>query len=146
MKNKIGKILELFISVSGISQRVTKKEIKVDENGVFGDKFYGKDVERSVLMTSKYSYDLATKNDISIKNSDLGENILIDYNLYNLPLNSKLEIGEVILEISQNCTLCKSLVKVDRKLPKLLKNDRGVFARIIKNGIIKKNDEIFLIT
>jgi MOSC domain-containing protein YiiM len=72
----------------------------------------------------------------------LGENILIDYNPYDLPVGTKLEIGEVVLEISQHCTLCKSLTKVDNALPKLLKNDRGIFAKVVKSGNISLKDKI----
>jgi hypothetical protein len=38
------------------------------------------------------------------------------------------------LQITQNCTLCKGLSAVNSKLPKLLKNDRGIFARLIEGS------------
>ncbi len=142
---KVGNVLELFISVSGKSKRENQLSLSLDSNGVLGDKFYGKNIERSVLITSKHSYDLATKNAIEMQHSDLGENILIDYNPYQLPTNSKFKIGDAILEISHHCTLCKSLVKVDRRLPKLLKDDRGIFAKVIQDGEIKKGDDIYII-
>ena len=141
---KVGKILELFISIKGDLNRSNKNDIDLDENGVKNDKFYGKNIQRSVLITSMASYDLSTQNDIDMNYGQLGENILIDYNPYHLTEGSRLIIGDVILEISQQCTLCKSLAKVDENLPELLKEHRGVFAKVISSGIIHKDDIIYL--
>ena len=140
----IGKIIDLFVSDKTLG-RSTKDNITLNIGGVIDDKFYGKDIQRSVLITSLISYDLTKQNNIEISYGDLGENILIDYNPYNLQDGTKLQIGEVILEISQHCTLCKSLAKVDKNLPKLLKEHRGVFAKVIKNGQINKNDKLYLV-
>jgi len=139
----IGKIIGLFYSTK--NSRTTITELSLDEKGVIKDKFYNKDIERSVLISSQESYVLAEKNDIDVPYGTLGENILIDYNPYHLRTGRRLIIGDVELEISQKCTLCKSLAKTDNKLPKILKDDRGIFAKVIKCGIIHKNDFIYLV-
>jgi len=138
----VGKILGLFVSKKGDSSRTPKREITVDERGVWEDKFYAKEPNRSVLITSLRSYNLAKKRDISVEYGSLGENLLVDYNLYNLNVGTQIRVGEVVLEISQNCTLCKSLTKIDNRLPKLLKDDRGIFAKVIKSGFIYQEDEV----
>ncbi len=138
-----GKIVELFYSTN--DGRVNTTELALDEKGVVEDKYYNKNIERSVLITSQDSYKLAAKNGIDAPYSALGENILIDYNPYHLRVGARLIIGELVLEISQNCTLCKSLAKVDARLPKLLKDDRGVFAKVISGGTIHKGDNIYLL-
>lgn len=145
MKNSLadnGKVLKLYISREGDTQRSRQEEIVVDENGVIGDKFYAKDPQRSVLLTAIESYLMAEKENITIEHGALGENILVDYNPYLLPSGTTLSIGTVILEISQGCSLCKSLTKIDSKLPKLLKNDRGVFVKVIRGGTICAGDEV----
>jgi len=139
---KTGKILKLFESHVGKNERVECLELRVDENGVLNDKFYAKDRERSVLISSIDSYLLATKNNIEMQYGDLGENIIVDFNPYHFPEKYQFQIGEVIFEISQYCTLCKSLTKIDSKLPKLLKNDRGVFAKVINSGSIHKDSKV----
>jgi len=143
--SKIGNILELFISVNGESKRLKKSTLNLDEKGVRDDKYYGKKINRSILITSKDSYLIAKESGINLDSGDLGENLLIDYNPYKLPLNSKLKIGDVVLEISQNCPLCKHLTKIDKNLPKLLLNDRGIFAKVIHGGNIKMGNEIYLL-
>jgi len=138
-----GKILELFYSTN--DGRVNSIELALDEKGVLEDKYYNKNIQRSVLITSQESYKLAASYDIDAPYSALGENILIDYNPYHLRPGERLIIGDLELEITQNCTLCKSLAKVDARLPKLLKDDRGVFAKVISNGTIHKGDNIYLL-
>ena len=135
---EVGKVLNLFKS----KQKVD--EILLDESGIVGDKFYAKDINRSVLLISQDSYDLAKKAGINPPSGSLGENILLSFNPYNLPLGTKIRIADVVLEISQNCTICNSLSKIDAKLPKLLKSDRGIFAKVVDSGIIKLNDKIFM--
>ncbi len=139
IRDSIGEVLELFISKKSVDKML------LDKKGVINDKFYAKDINRSVLISSIDSYKLAQDRDIELDYGQLGENILIDYNPYRLKSGARIQIGEAILEISQNCTLCKSLTKIDNKLPKLLKDDRGIFAKVIKAGEIKERDKIYLI-
>ncbi len=137
-----GKVLSLYLSRAEDAQRVALKEVGVDISGVVGDKFYGKDPQRSILITALDSYLMAQEAGIEMLYGSLGENILLDYNPYHLPAGTQFAIGEAILEITQNCTLCKSLTKVDSKLPKLLKNDRGIFAKVVKAGRIHTEDSV----
>ena len=140
---QVGKILELFYSTN--NGRVNARELSFDTKGVVEDKYYNKDIDRSVLIASKQSYDLALENGIDVPYSTLGENLLIDYNPYHLKAGTQIVINDLVLEISQNCTLCNSLAKVDSELPRLLQNDRGIFAKVITSGTMSKGDNIYLL-
>ncbi len=137
-----GSVIELFISIKGESNRFAKDELVVNEQGVLEDKFYAKNSQRAILITSIDSYALAEKHGISTPHSSLGENILLDVNPYHLAPGDRVEIGDTLLEITQNCTICNSLSKIDSALPKLLENDRGIFVKVINDGVIKKGDEV----
>ena len=129
-----GKVLKLFITKDDKDKtRETPQKLQVDEAGIIGDKFYAKDSQRAILISSMESYRLTQENGIDIAVGALGENLLVDINPYHLTPGERLQIGETILEITQNCTLCKGLSSVNSKLPKLLKNDRGIFAKVV-NG------------
>ena len=141
----IGEVLALFISKEGDSKRISKTVVELDKKGVIDDKFYARDNERSVLFTSLESYGLAVQHNIHMPYGSLGENILIDYNPYDLAIGTQLQIGEVVLEITQNCTICNHLSLIDKKLPKLLCNDRGIFLKVIEIGFIEKGDKIYLL-
>jgi len=147
-KQHNAKVLKLYITKDDANKsRITPSHIKLDANGVEGDKFYAKDNNRAILISSIESYRLSQENGIELKEGALGENILIDINPYHLLPGDKISIGNVELEITQNCTLCKGLSALNPKLPKLLKNDRGIFAKISDNKqyTIKVGDSVSLI-
>jgi len=148
-KRTVGKVLKLYLSIKdseGVTQRLPRSEVNIDQAGVIGDKFYNKEKARSILVTSDASYQMVRDEEIEIPEGSLGENILIDYNLYHLQGGDKLLLGDdVVLQITQNCTLCKSLTKVNSRLPKLLKDDRGLFVMTITGGKVKRGDPVYLI-
>ncbi len=143
-ETKVGQVLKLFTSKSGTSQRFNETKITLDEAGVHNDKFYNKDNQRSVLIASIKSYELVKTYGIEMPLGYLGENILIDYNPYDLAVGTEIKIGDTLLEISQECTICNHLAVLDVKIPTLLKNDRGVFAKVISAGEIKIDDPVYI--
>jgi MOSC domain-containing protein YiiM len=145
MKKVIGKVVKLFISRDEEPKRQNRLELYLKSEGVVDDKFYNRDRERSVLLSSLSSYNMALEKDISLKYGDLGENILIDYNPYLLESGTELQMGEVVIEIARNCTICKHLAVVDKRLPKLLKDDRGIFVKVVKEGKIEEGDEVYIV-
>ena len=145
LKKNVGNILKLFISKKDYKERLPKDEIELGFGGVVDDKFYDKDINRSVLLATTDSYELTKQNKIDIDYGTLGENILMDFNPYNLDIGTKLQISEVVLEISQRCPICNHLSSIKQNLPKLLKKDRGIFAKVISNGTIKIGDSIIII-
>lgn len=131
----IGKVIKLFITHDDKNKtRESVKSIFINELGIKNDKFYAKNFMRSILITSTDSYQLSKDNNIKLEYGSLGENILIDINPYKLLGGQRLMIEDAQLEITQNCTLCKGLSTVNLKLPKLLKNDRGIFAKVVKGN------------
>ncbi len=139
----VGKVYKLFITQKGTHTSIEKTSVTVDPKGIVGDKHYGTPAERTVLITSLDSYMLAEEQlSVQMPHGYLGENLLIDYNPYHLPAGSQLQIGSAMFEITQNCTLCNHLSKLDKRIPKLLKDDRGVFAKVVKEGEVKAGDTI----
>ena len=140
-----GKVLQLYIS-TGVKENPRKEvsSLQVDQNGVLGDKFYGKDPNRAILVSCMQSYELARQNDIDIEEGVLGENIYIDIDPYSLLPGDLIMIGTYRFEVTQNCTLCKGLSQINSKLPKLLKDDRGIFVKAIDEGTIRVGDNVTL--
>jgi len=144
-KSKIGEIKQLFISSQIEQKRISQNNISVDVNGIINDKFYNKNQDRAILLTSLHAYELMLEKNITCEYGSLGENILVDFNPYSLDEGSKIYIGEAILEITIECTICSFLTKINNKVPKLLKKDRGVFAKVIQNGTINVGDNITIL-
>ena len=138
------RVLALFISVDTEIKRVSHDKLELDVNGVLNDKFYAKKKDRLILVTSVAAYALAKDCGVELEHGSLGENILVDQNINYLVPGNQFMIGEVTVEVTQNCTLCKGLSAIDSKLPEILKNDRGLFVKAITNGAIKKEDLVII--
>jgi MOSC domain-containing protein YiiM len=127
-------ILSLFISTTDGATK--KSSIVVDKLGIKGDKFYALSPNRAVLITSTKAYQLMRQHNITADFGVLGENILVDFDINQLSPNDILTIGEVSLQITQHCTICDHLAHIDKTVPTLLRHDRGIFAKVIKGGVI----------
>jgi len=145
-EKSVGSVQALYISKKSETMRPKRESLFLDSKGVVDDKFYAKDELRAILLTSLESYVLAKDHSIEMQLGSLGENIIIDFSPYDLNPGDKLMIGDVTLELTQNCTLCNGLSKVHPKLPKLLKDGRGVFVKAITNGRVKKGDNVYLLS
>ena len=141
----VGSVLALFISEKYVDAPISKEKLSLDEHGIIGDKHYGTLQERTVLISSVESYTITESLNIKMPHGYLGENLLLDFNPYHLPIGSYIQIGTSLLEITQNCTLCNHLAKLDKRIPKLLKNDRGIFAKVVKAGKIEIGDAVSLL-
>jgi len=144
MYNKQGRIIALF-RVNTISKELERlSSLSLRKEGIEGDKHYGKNPERMILLSSLKSYQIVKEAlQLHLPEGYLGENILVDTDLYHLLPGTRLRIGEkTYIEITQNCTLCSHLGTLDKRIPKLLKNDRGIFAKTVKEGIIQEGDII----
>lgn len=141
-KLKIGTIEQLFVSEKESKKRVFKDILNIDTQGIIGDKFYNKDINRSVLLTSTLAYNLLAFENITFEYGNLGENILVNFNPYDLEEGTLLYINNAILEITKECTICNLIKSIDEKAPKILEHDRGVFAKVIQEGTLHINDEI----
>lgn len=143
----LAKVLNLYIAppkTSGV--RVEHKSLELIEgSGIIGDKFANKDLEKTVMIVGLKPYNMAKENNINLPLSALGENILLDFDPHTLNIGDRLQISGAILEITQNCTLCKHLSKYSSKLPKLILKHRGVYCKIIKSGVVNKNDTVEII-
>ncbi len=141
MKN-IGKVLKTFSATkesSGLPRPNVEELNLIVGYGIENDKFAGKKLDQTVMIVGIQSYEIANQNDIELEFGTLGENILLDFDPHIFEVGKQLFIEDSIIEITQVCTVCNHLSVFDKKLPLLLKSHRGLYCKIIKNGIIKEN-------
>ncbi len=110
--------------------------------GILGDKFARKDLNQTVMIVGQRAYDIAAAEGIDIVPGSLGENILIDADPHQWPVGTQLKIGQAVVAITEACTLCNHLSVLDRRLPRLVRRDRGVYCRIVVSGNIQKGDPV----
>jgi MOSC domain-containing protein YiiM len=138
----LGKVLKTFSATkesSGLPRPQVASLNLIEGFGIENDKFAGKKLEQTVMIVGLESYEIALQNGIKLEYGSLGENILLDFDPHDLSVNQEIIIGTSIIQITQVCTVCNHLSTFGEELPNLLKNHRGLYCKILKNGIISKD-------
>lgn len=66
--------------------------------------------------------------------------------LYVLPIGTKLLIGEAVFEVTQIGKECHQKCAIYNQVGDCVMPKEGIFARVIKGGIVKKGDSIVVKT
>lgn len=143
--NRLGKVLETFSAPKGFKGNIRPKIdelIMIKNHGIQDDKFALKDLERTVMIVGSIAYEIAKENNINIEFGSLGENILMDFDPHSLNVGDIIQIEDVKLELTEECSVCSHLGVHDKRLPKLVAKHRGVYCKILDDGIIKKGQDI----
>ncbi|MTK11380.1 MAG: MOSC domain-containing protein [Clostridiaceae bacterium] len=131
-----------------------KGEIKVPiEKGYFkvnhgleGDAHAG-DWHRQVSLLAQESID--KMNSLGIMNLDSGkfaENITTEgLVLYELPVGTKLRIGETLMEVTQIGKECHKGCAIRSQVGDCIMPREGIFTKVLEGGFVKAGDEIELI-
>ena len=137
----LGSVVEVFSATknsSGLPRPRVEKLILIEGFGIENDKFAGDELHKTVMIIGLKSYKIAKEKGIDLARGSYGENILLDFDPHTLNIGDRLKIGNSVVEITEKCTLCNHLSVFGAKLPKLIKNHRGLYCKIIKSGEIIK--------
>ena len=78
--------------------------------------------------------------------SDFAENITTEgVDLISTPIGTKLKIGEAVLEITEHGKICHDRCEIFRTHGRCVMQEEGVFAKVVKSGIVKTNDHIEIV-
>lgn len=147
--DSLGKVIDIFSAPKGVSglPRPKVKELQlIKDHGILNDKFAGDDIDKSVMIIGLKSYDIAKENGIELVYGSYGENILFDFDPHLFNIGDILQVGQTQLQITEKCTLCSHLGIFHKHLPKIIKNHRGLYCKILKGGKISRQDKASLIT
>lgn len=131
----------------GISKNSVSSAMFKEDFGIVGDAHAGPGI-RQVSLLSKESVDEFKKNPllkVCIKNGTFGENLTtfgVDY--YKIRLGDKLIINDVVLEISKIGKECHAPCSIGKSTGVCIMPKEGVFAKVVKGGVVNINDEIEL--
>ncbi len=139
---KLGKVVETFSATKdsgGLPRPQVEKLVLIEGFGIENDKFAGDELHKAVMIIGLKSYEMAKEKGIDLLKGSYGENILLDFDPHTLNVGERLNIGDSLIEITEKCTLCNHLSVFGAKLPKLIKNHRGLYCKIIEGGKITKD-------
>jgi len=116
----------------------------VQEHGIAGDAHAG-DWHRQVSLLAQESIDKMRATGLAVSAGDFAENITTTgIDLVSLPVGSQLELGSVLLEITQIGKECHTRCAIYYQAGDCVMPKEGIFARVLKGGVVKAGTEILL--
>lgn len=127
-----------------ISQQRHTPSVPLDQTTIVAD--WGLQDDRKARAGSKrqvYLVDDATLAAVDLRPGDLNENLIIrGLDVNALEPGQSVRVGGALLEITGPCTVCGELEQVRPGLKELLRNRRGVLARVLETGIVRLGDPL----
>lgn len=147
-EDKMDKIKGKIVAVCRSEKKGTVK-IEIDEGllienfGLEKDAHSGKR-HRQISLLGVESINKMKGKGFKIKHGDFAENLTVKgIVLYQLPLGTKLKVGEnVLLEVTQIGKECHQGCEIRKKIGDCVMPREGIFSRVLKGGKVKAGNEI----
>ena len=143
-----GRVLSTCISEKkGTRKHPVPYVTLVEDHGILGDAHAASSRKhhwrRQISLLAKESVDTMRKKGVELKAGDFAENILTEgIDLKALPVGTHLMIGETELEVTQIGKECHNDCEIKKLTGKCVMPTEGIFAIVIKGGIIRPGDTI----
>jgi MOSC domain-containing protein YiiM len=138
-----------IIAVCSSKEKGTTKEnigegVLQEGFGLVGDAHADCCTHRQVSLLAIESIDKMRNRGFDIGPGDFAENLTTEgIDLAALPVGTRLSTGQgVVLEVTQIGKKCHTKCAIYRQIGKCVMPKEGVFARVIRGGVVKSGDEL----
>ncbi len=142
-----GKIISINISHEKgvVKTPVSFAECRCD-HGIVGDAHAGR-WHRQISLLAQESIDLMTQMGVDgLTPGQFAENLTTEgICLYELPVGTRLQIGETVQEVTQIGKECHKGCAIQQKTGKCIMPTQGIFTKVIQEGTIHVGDSITVI-
>lgn len=124
---------------------VDKIELKKD-HGIVGDAHAG-NWHRQVSFLGEESVDRMRSVLPDLDSGDFAENIMTEgLELYTLPIGTRLQVGEVVFEVTQIGKECHHGCEIRQLVGDCVMPREGIFGIVIEEGFVYPGDEITILS
>ncbi len=144
----MARIVSLNISTAKGTEKQPQNSVTVRvDHGIVGDA-HARDWHRqiSLLGVESIAKMTANRSDLDeLRPGSFAENITTEgIDLPSLPIGSRLQSGEVELEVTQIGKKCHDKCNIFLKVGDCVMPREGIFVKVMKPGVLHPNDEIFV--
>jgi MOSC domain-containing protein YiiM len=142
-----GKVIAVNISEKkGIPKKTIEQgEFKVD-HGLVGDAHAGNWHRQVSLLGIESINKMKALGIEGLCTGKFAENLTTEgIVLYELPVGTKMKIGETLHEVTQIGKECHTKCAIFQQIGSCVMPTEGIFTKVLKDGIIKAGDEIEII-
>jgi TatD DNase family protein len=139
----MGKIVAVCVSEKRGTKKINIGQCELVENfGLKGDAHAG-DWHRQVSLLSYDRVEVFRASGAKVDDGAFGENLLVEgIDFKALPVGTLLRCGDVMLEITQIGKECHAHCEIYRQVGDCIMPREGVFARVLRGGMIAVGDEM----
>ena len=140
-------VLAVCISENKGERKKPVEAVELRENhGIVGDGHAG-DWHRQVSLLAQESIDKMRALGLDVNAGDFAENITTSgIVLVTLPIGSRLQIGDTLLEVTQIGKECHTRCAIFYQAGDCVMPKEGIFAKVITGGVIRPGDGIEIVT
>lgn len=145
----MGKIIAVCISKHKQTRKIDIGQCPVIKNhGLEGDAHANSDSHRQISLLAQESIDKIKAQGLKVKAGDFAENLTTSgIELKSLPIGTLMNIGrEVVLKVTQIGKECHNPCAIYHQVGNCVMPTEGIFAVVLKGGIVQFGDEISIIT
>ena len=137
----MGKVIATCTSeIKGVQKKNVHQVCLIEDYGIEGDAHAGKWHRQVSLLSYDKIQEFRAKG-AEIEDGAFGENLIVEgYDFRNLPVGTRFQCGDVILEMTQIGKECHSHCEIYKRMGECIMPREGVFAVVIQGGKIKKGD------
>ena len=141
------KVVAVCISVNKGERKTPVAQVELRENhGVVGDAHAG-EWHRQVSLLAQESIEKMQRMGLDVNAGDFAENITTrGMDLPSLPIGTRLTMGDVLLEVTQIGKECHTRCAIYYQAGDCVMPKEGIFARVLRGGIVKPGDRIELLS
>ena len=142
----MSKVLAICISKhKGTLKNEVSEANFIEEFGIEADAHAGKWHRQVSLLAFEKIDDVRNKGG-NVDFGAFGENLVVDgIELHKLPVGQQLQVGEVLLEVTQIGKECHDKCAIYYQVGECIMPKNGIFTRVLKGGKVKVGDQCTLI-
>jgi len=136
-------VIAVCISENKGERKKPVAQVELRENhGIVGDAHAG-DWHRQVSLLAQESIDKMRAMGLDVTAGDFAENLTTSgIDLVSLPIGSRLQAGETLLEVTQIGKECHTRCAIFYQAGDCVMPKEGIFVKVITGGIIKPGNGI----
>jgi MOSC domain-containing protein YiiM len=141
-------IIAVNISENKHQKKLTINNAVLSENyGIIGDAHGDSNTHRQISLLAIESIEKMRNMDLNVIPGDFAENITTKgINLLSLSVGDKISLGDdIVLQITQFGKKCHNPCAIGQQVGECVMPTEGVFARVLKGGMVKIGDKIKII-
>lgn len=143
----MGKVVAVCISEKKGTAKKNVGECRFIEDWGLEKDAHAGNWHRQVSLLSHERVEEFRARGAKVEDGAFGENLLVQgYDFKTLPVGTVFQCNDVVLEMTQIGKKCHSECEIFHQVGDCIMPREGVFAKVIKGGVIKVGDELVIVS